>query len=174
MRMTLGRALAALWIVCAVVIGWVWWRPLREGPLPAPVAHTARKARPVDRARAAVPQPEDEPVADEPTATPVQSGPPELLGREDLESTIAKVTPKVLQCHDVEQLTGVVTVKLTIARNGSLQAVSVLPPTTETRTGECVKKALRGLVFPRFRGTYVPTIDWTYQFLFEERSGSAR
>jgi hypothetical protein len=175
-----GRARLALWIVCAGVIAWVWLRPLHEGPLPAPVAHSARKARAVDPGRASLAQPEDEPVADEPTARPVQSGPPEMLNRHDLENAMLKVMPKVMKCHDVEQFTGLVTVKLTIAKTGNLQSVSVLPPSTgptgETpergavagiATGECVRKALRGLSFPRFRGTYVPTIEWTYPFLFK-------
>ena len=166
----LGRAIVALWIVCAAVIAWVWLRPLHDGPLPAPLTRAPRKAR-QDPRRAAVAQPEDEPVADEPAAAPVQAGPPEQLDRHALENAIDRVKPKVLACKDVEQYTGLVTVRLVIEKNGSVKSAQVqAPPGTtpvdRTRTLDCVKHALRGLSFPRFRGTYLPQIEWSYPFLF--------
>jgi hypothetical protein len=165
--MAFPRALIALWIVCAAVIAWVWLRPLHDGPLPAPVAHQRRKARPAEGdPAAALAQPEDEPVADEPAARPVQSGPPEMLNRHDLENAMLKVQPKVMQCRDVEQFTGMLKVRMVIAKTGNLQSMTVLPPAEKTRTAECVKKALRNVTFPRFRGTLIPTIEWTYPFLF--------
>src|SRR5690349_20277073 len=108
-RMGMGRAIGALWIVCAGVIAWVWLRPLHDGQLPAPVVHGPRKPHPADpAARSGVAQPEDEPVAEEPAATPVSSGPPEMLSRRDLENAMAKVQGKVLQCRDVEPYNGLV------------------------------------------------------------------
>jgi hypothetical protein len=157
----------ALWIVCAATIAWVWLRPMHEGTLPPPVVRAARKAR-VDPRRAPVAQPEDEPVAEEPAAQPVQAGPPEQLNRHDLENAIDRYRGKVLACRDVEQYTGFLMVKLTIERNGSVRSTSVQPPVDKTRTADCVKHALHGLSFPRFRGTYVPQIEWTYPFLFAE------
>lgn len=157
----------ALWIVCAAAIAWVWLRPMHEGPLPPPVVRAARKAR-VDPRRAPVAQPEDEPVAEEPAAQPVQAGPPEQLNRHDLENAIDRYRNKVLACRDVEQYTGFLMVKLTIERNGSVRSTSVQPPVDKTQTADCVKHALHGLSFPRFRGTYVPQIEWTYPFLFAE------
>jgi hypothetical protein len=91
-----------------------------------------------------------------------------MLNRHDLENAIDRVRDKVMQCRAVEQFSGLLTVKLVITRNGSLQSASVLPPVEQTRTAECVRHALRGLSFPRFRGTYLPTIEWTYPFLFKE------
>jgi hypothetical protein len=163
------RAVLALWIVCAAVIAWVWLRPFGDAPLPAPADHAprARKKTPANRP-APVAAPEDEPVADDPAATPVQAGPPEMLTRHDLENGIDRVRDKVMRCHDVEQLSGLLTVKLVIARNGSVQSATVEPPLEKTRTAECVRHALHGLSFPRFRGTYLPTIEWTYPFLFKE------
>jgi hypothetical protein len=154
----------ALWVVCAAVVAWVWLRPLREGTLPPPVVRAPRKAR-IDPRRATVAAPEDEPVADEPAAAPVQAGPPEQLNRHDLESAIGKVRSKVLACRDVEQFSGFLTVKLTIEKTGALKSVAVQPPVDKTRTADCVKHALRGLSFPRFRGTWVPQIEWTYPFV---------
>lgn len=162
-----GRAIVALWIVCAGVIAWVWLRPLHDGPLPEPVQHAPRRARPKVTSHAVAP-PDDEPVAEEPAAAPVQAGPPETLDRHALENTLERVKPKVMACHDVEQLTGFLTVKMVIARSGNLQSVSVLPPLDKTKTADCVKHALHGLTFPRFRGTYLPTIEWTYPFLFRD------
>lgn len=75
-------------------------------------------------------------------------------------------------CRDVEQFAGILTVRLVIARSGNLQSAQVQPPAAETRTADCVKHALRGLQFPRFRGTYTPTIEWTYPFLFEDRAAA--
>jgi hypothetical protein len=167
--MSAGRAITALWIVCGVVIAWVWLRPLHEGSLPPPVARGPRKARPLaDPRRGALVAPEDEPVAEDPAAAPVQAGPPEKLGRHDLENAIDKVRGNVLACRDVEQYSGILTVKMTIAKSGNLQSVSVMPPVDKTRTAECVKRALHHLSFPRFRGTVMPTIEWSYPFLFKD------
>jgi hypothetical protein len=168
-----GRAIVALWIVCAAVIAWVWLRPLHEGSLPPPVVRAPRKAR-VDPRGAAVAQPEDEPVAEEPTAQVVHAGPPEQLTRHDLETAIDKVKPKVMQCREVEQFTGFLTVKLTIERNGSVKSAVVQPPVNTTRTAECVKHALHGLSFPHFRGTWMPQIEWSYPFLFADAAGAGR
>lgn len=167
--MSVGRAVVALWIVCAGVIAWVWLRPLHEGTLPQPGTRAGRKARPiVDPRHATLAAPEDEPVAEEPAAAPVQAGPPEQLSRHDLENAIDKVRAKVLACRDVEQYSGFLTVKLAIGKSGNLQSASVLPPVDKTRTAECVKHALHHLSFPRFRGTLVPSIEWSYPFLFKE------
>jgi hypothetical protein len=171
--MSAGRAIVALWIVCAAGIAWVWLRPMHEGSLPAPVVRAPRKAR-VDPRRAAVAQPEDEPVAEEPTAQPVHTGPPEQLNRHDLEAVIDKVKPKVLQCREVEQFTGFLTVKLTIEKNGSVRSTSVQPPVDKTRTADCVKHALHGISFPHFRGTWMPEIEWSYPFLFAESAPAGR
>jgi hypothetical protein len=167
-----GRAIVALWIVCAAVVAWVWLRPLHEGPLPPPVTRTPRKAR-IDPRRATVAAPEDEPAAEEPAAAPVQAGPPEQLNRHDLENVIDKVRHKVLACRDVEQFSGFLTVKLTIEKTGSLKSAVVQPPVDKTRTADCVKHALRGLSFPKFRGTWVPTIEWSYPFLFSDGTPGA-
>lgn len=174
--MTNGRAIAALWIVCAALIAWVWLRPMHEGVLPSPVVRAPRKARSAtaDARHAAEAQPEDEPVAEEPAAQPVHSGPQEQLNRHDLEAAIDKVKPKVLQCRSVEQFSGFVTVKLTIERNGSVRSVAVQPPVDKTPTADCVKHALRGLSFPHFRGTYMPQIEWTYPFLFGDSLAAVR
>ena len=167
--MTAERAIVALWIACAGLVAWVWLRPMHEGFLPPPVTRAPRKARANtmnDPHHAAVAQPEDEPVAEEPAAQPVHSGPPEQLNRHDLEAVIDKVKPKVLQCRDVEQYVGFVPVKLVIEKNGSVKSTSVQLPVDKTRTADCVKHALRGISFPHFRGTYIPQIEWSYPFYF--------
>lgn len=166
MVLEMNRALVALWVVCAGVIAWVWLRPLHGGPLPPPVARTAPRthAAPSPEGVAA---PDDEPGPEEPAAAPVRAGLPETLDRHALENTLARVKAKVLACQAVEQVTGFVTVKMVIAKSGSLQSVTVLPPVDKTPTADCVKHALRHLSFPRFVGTYTPTIEWTYPFLFK-------
>lgn len=167
------RAIVALWIVCAAAIAWVWLRPMHEGTLPPPVVRAPRKARAKVDPHAALAQPEDEPVADEPAAQPVQAGPPEQLNRHDLENAIDRYRSKVLACKSVEQYSGFLTVKLVIERNGSVHSTSVLPPVDKTLTADCVKHALHGISFPRFRGTFIPQIEWTYPFLFGEPAAAA-
>ncbi len=167
------RAVVALWIVCAAVIAWVWLRPMSSAPLPEPSVHAprARKAAPAAGRATSLSAPEDEPIAEEPAAAPVQSGPPEMLNRHDLENAIDRVRDNVLKCREVEQFSGFLTVKLVIERSGNLKSATVQPPVDHTRTADCVKKALHGLAFPKFRGTYLPapgTIEWTYPFLFKE------
>jgi hypothetical protein len=145
---------------------------MHEGTLPPPLERAPRKARAKSDPRAAVAAPEDEPVAEEPAAQPVQAGPPEQLNRHDLENVIDRVKAKVLQqCKDIEGYSGFLNVRFTIERNGSLKSVVVLPPVDKTRTAECVKHALKGISFPRFRGTWVPQIEWTYPFLFAGQGG---
>ena len=163
-----GRAIVALWIVCAGVVAWVWLRPMHDGTLPPPVTHAPRKAR-VDPHHNALAAPEDEPVADEPAASPVHVGPQEQLTRHDLETAIDKVRGKVLGCRDVEQFAGFLTVRLVIDKSGSVKSTTVLPPVEKTRTAECVKHALHGLSFPKFRGTWMPQIEWSYPFWFPEK-----
>jgi hypothetical protein len=65
-------------------------------------------------------------------------------------------------------------VKLTIEKNGSVRSIQVQPPVDKTRTADCVKHALHGLSFPRFRGTYIPEIEWSYPFLFAESAPGGR
>jgi hypothetical protein len=166
-----GRAVVALWVVCAAAIAWVWLRPMGDAPLPEPAAHARRAKKTTSSVNAPLAAPEDEPAAEDPAAAPVRVGAPEMLNRHDLENAIDKVRAKVLQCRDVEQFSGLMTVKLQIARSGNLQSAIIEPPLQTTKTADCVKKALRSLSFPRFRGTYLPppgTIEWTYPFLFKE------
>lgn len=153
------RALLALWVLCAGAVAWVWFRPLRQGALPPWPARTQQTAKVVEA-------PDDEP-ADDPVGTSVRTGPPERLDRDDLLRSIARVTPKVMACQRVEQVSGLVKVKMEIARSGRLQSAVVLPPFDKSRTADCVKHALRGLGFPRFLDSATPTIEWTYPFLFK-------
>ena len=75
----------------------------------------------------------------------------------------------MLGCRDVEQFAGFLTVRLVIEKTGSVKSTTVLPPVEKTRTAECVKHALRGLSFPKFRGTWMPQIEWNYPFWFPEK-----
>ena len=79
----------ALWIVCAAVdrVG-LAAADARRHAAAAGGARGAEGARRTTDPHAAVAQPEDEPVADEPAAQPVQAGPPEQLNRHDLENVI--------------------------------------------------------------------------------------
>jgi hypothetical protein len=50
-----------------------------------------------------------------------------------------------------------------------VQSATALAPAAGTPLGTCVAHAARGALFPRFRGTRVSTVEWTYPFRLGRR-----
>jgi hypothetical protein len=162
-------ATIAVLIACilgAVIIGWTWLRPLDPGALPAPPQRAPRRHQARASNDHAPVAPDDEPAADEPAT--VAHGVPEMLDRHDLEGALEKVRPRIERCRGRDQFTGWLHVTMVIAKNGSVQSATVPPPLDQSETARCVCKTLRAMSFPRFVGTYLPTIEWTYPFLFRD------
>jgi hypothetical protein len=140
---------------------------LAAAPAPGP-----RPPRRSPRAQKVAPEKtgaiDDDAPAEDPQPMVVPSEGLEQLGRLELEAGMAKVRSRVLACRDVERFDGTLLVHLTIARSGSVQGVSVLPPADQTATATCVRTAVKSASFPRFRGTYLPTIELTYPFQMKE------
>jgi hypothetical protein len=155
----------AVCTLCAGVIGWTWLRPLVGAALPPPPKRVRHK-RAQSPERALVAAPDDEPAAEEPAT--VATGIPEMLDRRDLENALAKIRPRIDRCRERDQFNGLLTVTMVIKNNGNVQSATVQPPLDQSETARCVTKMLKGASFPRFRGTYLPTIEWTYPFLFRE------
>lgn len=187
--------LAAALTLAAVAVWWAFVEPA-AGPIsvPRPSSARARGGGPSkDRSpRAAARELDDEPVAEDPAPpVPAPGDVPELLGRHDLEAGMEKIQPRLAQCRAAsetvtaraeergeeggegraesrreDELVSVVTVRLTIAKTGQVQSVTVLPPHDRSALAECVSRAVRTASFPRFRGTLLPTIELTYPIVF--------
>jgi hypothetical protein len=168
------RRLAAVVLVAAVVVfgGALFaWRQDGAAPTQTPPVVTARLralAAPAAPGGQPAPSPssEEDVVAEDPTPAMDPSGVPEELGRRELEGGMERVRSQVEACQSLEQFVGIATVELAINRSGGVQSVTLLPPLDQTQTGECMAKAVKTATFPKFRGTLLPTIDLTYQFLF--------
>ncbi len=104
---------------------------------------------------------------DAPVLTVLKAGGlPEEPPRHDLEQAMEKVRPRVEQCQSLEQFVGIVQVHLVIERSGGVKSAQAVAPLDETQTGQCVAKAARSALFPRFRGTLTPTIELVFPFYF--------
>jgi hypothetical protein len=164
---------ALIAVLGAGVVLAAWWQ---LAPGPTPRVRTLRPPHPVRAAAAAdagARTPDDETAEDTPPA-PVAAGPndlPEQPSRHDLEAGMERVKKQVARCQSLEQVTGALWVRVVIARSGSVQSVSALPPHDKTPTGECVAKAVKHEAsFPRFRGELTPTVELTFPFYFRGAS----
>jgi hypothetical protein len=155
--------------VTALALGGADHRPAAVPPLGTPRLKalwdkpTAAPAAPVTE--------EDNPSDDE-TPTPTLNvltagGLPEEPNRHDLEDAMEKVRKNVEACQLLEQFAGIVQVRVTIDRSGTVKNVRALEPLDETQTGQCVAKEVKHASFPPFRGTLNPTIELVYPFYFK-------
>ncbi len=178
---------AAALTLAAVAVWWAFAEP-PAGPMvvPKPSSLRARAGGSKnDPTRAPAKELEDEPAADDPAPpAPPPGDLLELLGRRDLEAGMDKIRPRLEQCRGPTETAtaaaeenaeasgadskreneapSVVTVRLTIAKTGQVQSVTVLPPHDRSALADCVARVVRTASFPRFRGTLVPTVELTY------------
>src|SRR5690348_14124601 len=136
----------------------VWLLREPSGAMTVPPLHPPR-LRPSSEAGKPAEAPENDTASEDAPTMPVGTVDlPEQLDRRQLEAGMAKVKEHVERCRGLEAFVGTITVKLTIAKTGSVQSVSLVSPLLRTATTDCVTKAARGASFPRFRGTLLPTI----------------
>src|SRR5262245_17671235 len=93
------------------------WQQCRPAPrVTVPPLHPPRPARvqaPADGGAQAALKPEDEPIVDEtPSLLRPPSEVPEEPTRRDLENGMARVKSHVARCQSLENVTGVVTVRI--------------------------------------------------------------
>lgn len=162
------RTPAAVVLLLAALAGWSFYAP--DHPATAPPLDPPRLPSAASRSKPEGAPDNEAPVEDLPTMPVGTIELPEQLDRRQLEAGMEKARKHVERCRAVEPFTGTLTVRVTIAKNGNVQSVALLPPPEtidKTPFGECVKKALklRGS-FPRFRGTVLPTIELQYPYLF--------
>ena len=144
----------------------VWLLREPTGAMVVPPLHPPRLRASNDPGKPAE-APENETVTEDTPTMPVGTVElPEQLDRRQLEAGMAKVKDHVERCRGLEAFVGTITVKLTIAKSGNVQSVSLVSPLLRTATTDCVTKAAHNASFPRFRGTLLPTIELTYPFLF--------
>ena len=169
------RVIPLLAVVVAVAIaglttlamGGTERRPADVPPLKTPRLRALWDKDPA--AHAANPAPEDENAPEDETPTLnvlTAGGLPEEPDRHDLEEAMEKVRKRVESCQSLEQLAGIVQVRLVIDRSGNVKSAHALEPLDQTQTGQCVAREVRHASFPRFRGTLTPTIELIYPFYF--------
>jgi len=159
---------AAVFVVGAVSLT---LRPVDVAGAPSPlvVPQLPDRSRSLDGGSELDEQPE------EPAAAPVAiGGIPEQLDRRQLEAAMAKVKPAVLHCRGLNAwggYAGELSVHMTITASGGLGGASIVGvPSDEAHTplGDCVLRAIRGIYFPRFRGSVRPAMEWTYPFVLRD------
>lgn len=97
---------------------------------------------------------------------------PAELDRHQLEKGMDDIKPRVEKCRGLDPpFSGILRVRVTIARSGNVQSALVLPPAAGTPTGDCVAKAVKRATFPRYRGTVAQSTELTWPFLFSPPGG---
>ncbi len=106
------------------------------------------------------------PVAPPLVPTPSSSGPPPALTRADVKRTIARYQSRIDNCAATQNkggLTGVVRVKFEIGPNGRTRNERVVSPQmADTDVGECVRKVVGSMTFPKTSAT--SDLPLTYPF----------
>jgi hypothetical protein len=153
--------------VATLAMGGTERRPSNVPPLMTPRLRALWDTDPAARvAKAAV---DDENAAEDETPTLkvlTAGGLPEDPDRHDLEDAMEKVRKRVEACQALEQLAGIVQVRVVIDRSGSVKSAHALEPLDETQTGQCVAREVKHAVFPPFRGTLTPTVELVFPFYF--------
>jgi hypothetical protein len=169
------RVLAVLAVLVAVGIGGVAALAMggtERHPSDVPPLQTPRLRALWDKdpaAHAANPAPDDEnaPEDETPTLSVLTAGGlPEEPDRHEMEEAMEKVRKRVEACQSLEQLAGIVQVRVVIDRSGNVKSAHAVEPLDETQTGQCVAREVKHASFPRFRGTLTPTIELVYPFYF--------
>jgi hypothetical protein len=77
---------------------------------------------------------------------------PDQLSPKQINGAMATARDRVHDCAAEFESAGTATVKMVVGQNGAVQAMTLLPPFDKTPTGYCIKTALKGLTFPKFKG----------------------
>jgi hypothetical protein len=95
-------------------------------------------------------------------APPVDENLPDKLSMSEIQGGLGKVKGKASACYSQFNVPGTVMVNLSIGGNGHVSASHANGQFAGTPTGECVARAARSAVFPRFKG---PNISIDYPFV---------
>ena len=87
---------------------------------------------------------------------------PETLSREQIQSSMRRIKPRIQSCFDRFKVPGLASVKITISRSGQVSTSRVKGVFAGTPTGGCVQSAARSATFPKFKGS---SIGITYPFI---------
>ncbi len=85
-------------------------------------------------------------------AVPAKPKGPTTLDKNQIRASMKKLNSRVGGCYDKYQVEGVARVKLTITRDGRAKNIKIRGKFFGTDTGACVKKAVKGVRFPKFTG----------------------
>jgi hypothetical protein len=77
---------------------------------------------------------------------------PLQLSGQQINEALAPLRDRAHDCYTEFEMSGTLMVRLTVGKDGAIETVAILPPFDKTPTGYCMRTALKGTVFPRFRG----------------------
>ncbi len=100
----------------------------------------------------------DKPIAAKEDEAPTKKG----LGRGDVAKAMKRITPAAKSCYSVEEFSGMVKVKYSVAPDGSVSKASATGAHKGSKTGACVVRAVRKAKFPAFSGA---TMSFSFPFL---------
>ena len=77
---------------------------------------------------------------------------PVQLSPKQINATLTPAKMRVHDCYAEFEVAGTATVKMTVSREGNIETLNLMPPFDKTPTGYCIRTALKGITFPRFKG----------------------
>jgi hypothetical protein len=77
---------------------------------------------------------------------------PDQLSPPDINKALAPVRRRVHDCYSEFEVAGTAIVQMVVERDGKISQSSLQAPFDKTPTGYCIKAALQGITFPRFKG----------------------
>lgn len=77
---------------------------------------------------------------------------PVQLSPKQINQTLSQARDRVRDCYAEFQVAGTAVVKLHVDTEGKIEYINLTPPFDKTPTGYCIRTALKGTMFPRFKG----------------------
>jgi len=77
---------------------------------------------------------------------------PMQLTPKQINATLAPAKDRVHDCYTEFEVAGTANVKMVVDREGKIEKLDLSPPFDKTPTGYCIRTALKGITFPRFKG----------------------
>jgi hypothetical protein len=87
---------------------------------------------------------------------------PEQLSPRQINVTLSPVKDRVHDCYSEFQVAGTASVKMMVDQEGKIETLDLASPWDKTPTGYCIRTALKGVTFPRFKGEKM-TISYPFQ-----------
>jgi hypothetical protein len=87
---------------------------------------------------------------------------PEQLSPQQINASLQPAKGRVHDCYAEFEVAGTANVKLVVKQDGTIESISLTAPFDKTPSGYCIRTAIKGSVFPKFRGEKM-NIDYPFQ-----------